>query len=378
MTKRFISVFLALALILTALAGCGSPSTSNPTESPSTNNETTNPPEATNPPAGGQETPAATEPPVEQTPVPTAELPVMTVPPVVETPAPTAPGEGSSSYVELPVGAYAAYDGDDIVMYLKATGRTMVLYLSSYISAEVNCSYDADGNCVMEMDGETMTVQFIYKNGSYYMGAEDEYLLLKPISENDLPVYNDDDDNKPSPFGPDMTFIGGTGSFDLYTKVPESIKDGISFNSYEGFSMMQESDDNENTGSSMILLSIVASGDVLQELVDEAKEDYTGNYSSDADLLYCYLRDNYVVSALGDDFPGDTDEDTLDLNGLTWRYYEIYAEAEGETVDMALLFWMDGSNMALVMIGIDVKASSDYASMSTAMTDFVSSLTIDM
>lgn len=170
-------------------------------------------------------------------------------------------------------------------------------------------------------------------------------------------------------------YIGGNGSIDLYAWLPEAMYDDLyAENEDGGFIAAAEYSD---SGTQLSLLAVIASGDYLQEAIDEAKAEYSGDSSSDADVLFSVLRDNYVAAELGDDFPGAVDEGYLEINGVNWRYYEAYAEVDDEGADLALLFWMEGGDMVLVMVIGVAEGSGSFDAMTDTLAAVVTTLRLD-
>lgn len=285
------------------------------------------------------------------------------------------PGGDASGYVELPIGCYAGYENGYVMGYIKVTGSKMIFYYDDGdIEGEFGYSYDRDGSCTLDFDGAAIAVRFTYEQGSYYISIEDtdETRRLESISESEIPVYND------GPSGPssDAYYIGGNGYVDLYAWMPDGLYDDL-YTDYEdgGFTATAEYHD-DRANADLMFYTVAASGDFLQEAIDEAKADYNGSYSSDADLLFCYLRDNFLISSLGDDFPGNVGEGYETINGREWRGCEVYAEDEG--IEFVLLFWMEGDDMVMVMVGGYVERSGGYDNMTDIVGNIMYSLELDI
>ena len=292
---------------------------------------------------------------------------------------------GGPRYIELPVGCYAAHDDGSLAGYLKVTERTMTFYeYDGEEDGEFRYSYDRDGQCVVEEDGSTLTYQFTCERGNYYMhfaDREDELYLLEPISESEIPVYDDG----PSGSASDAYYIGGNGSMDLYAWMPEALYDDLDAEYEDGFFTAEAECYDIDTDSDLFFLAILASDDYLQSAIDESRAEYDGAYSSDPDLLFRYLRDNFFGELdngylfgeyVGDDLDYDLDEGYVTINGRSWRYCEFYAEAEDAGVDLALLFWMEGSDMAAMVIGGIAEDPNGYGDMSDILTDIAYSVTL--
>lgn len=182
-----------------------------------------------------------------------------------------------------------------------------------------------------------------------------------------------------TPADSDVYYIGDNGSVYLYAWLPEGLLDDIYPESQDGGCMAGAEYYDPSTEAALMFYAIIASGDFLQSAVDEAKADYDGAYSSDADLLFSYLRDNYMVAELGSDFPGDVDDGNVTLNGRDWRYCEAYAEVEGEGgVDLMLLFWMEGNDMALVMVSGIVEDPNSFDDVTDTLAAIVLSLQLNV
>ena len=159
MKKRVFTIFLLLALLLTALTGCDSPAGAESTGSPGAENETEYTPEETDGsdmPGNGGENPSNE----------------------VEDPS----DEPAPDYVELPSGCYAGFDNGYVFGYLEVTDSTMIFYYSTgEIETEARYSYDSDGSCLLEMDDAAVTVHFTYEQGIYYINNESGSRRLEPI-----------------------------------------------------------------------------------------------------------------------------------------------------------------------------------------------------
>lgn len=338
MKKRTFSILLVLALILTALAGCGSPNAADSSESPGTEDQgehTPAGPDASDMPSGGEETPS---------------------------------DEPGSDHVELPLGCYAGYDDGDLFGYLKVTASTMIFYYGDgEIEGEARYSYDSDGSCALEMDENTVTVQFTYEQDSYYMNNGGESRRLEPISEDEIPTNN-------APSDLEAYYIGANGSIALYAWMPEALYDSLSFNYEKELIMIGAECYDEYAGADLKFSALAASDKALRETINNAKADYSGAYSSDADLLFNYLRDNFIASELGSNFSGDINDDYRTISEREWRFCEAY---DGKGVSRVLLFWMEGNDMSFVMVGGTVKGSGSYDDMTGIVADIISSLKID-
>lgn len=343
MNKRILSIFLALTLILTMLAGCGGPADADSTGSPDPEHETEYTPEET-----------------DQSDIPSDE---------VETPSDEvdSPSDEHPSYVKLPIGCYAGFDNGYVFGYLEATDSTMIFYYDNgEIEIKARYSYDSDGSCVLVMDGAAVTVQFTYEQGIYYMNNGGESRRLEPISA--IPTGNVLPDL-------DAYFIGSNGSMDLYVRLPEALYDGLDRRDFEGggFSAQME-DYYDGSGLHLAFYSGLASGDYLREGIDHSRREYAGVFGTDADLLFRYFRDELMGAGLDSDFPGDVGEGYETINGREWRGCEAYARDEG--IDLVLFFWMEGDNMAFVMVKGTVEDPGSFDDMAI-ITDIVYSLKLD-
>lgn len=265
------------------------------------------------------------------------------------TPNPEESDDPDSDYVELPTGYYAVYDGRSLEGYLEVTRRTIVSYdADGYEMTEENYSYARDGSCTTSQ----FSLLFTYDRGDYYMGAagEEEVYLLEPIDE--IPT--------PGPSNDDVYYISGNGSIDLYLWLPEEMYDDIDIDREDEAVMASVDYYDYDNDSELVFYSILASGDDLEIIVDEAQSEY--NYGSDADAVYEYLRDNIFINLL-EELGGDTDytfdEGDVDINSRNWNYCDLYMEEGDAQVYMAMLFWMRGDDMAVVFIGGNAE---DYTS----------------
>lgn len=340
MKKRILSIFLALVLILTALAGCNKPSDAESTGSP------------------GAEAEDSVE--------PTAEEPVESEGANGE--EATSTPEPEPDYVELPVGCYAGYDGS-VIGYLKVTDNTMIFYYpNGDIEGEANYSYDSDGSCILEIFDTVITVQFTYEQDSYYMNREGESRRLEPISESEIPEYN-------TPSDMEAYFIGANGSVALYVWLPEVLYENLNVNNDKGSFSAQAECYNYGVDTHLMFAAAAASGNALQEGIDEAKAGYDGIYSSDADLLFNYLRESFIEAALDNDYSGDIFDGYETINGREWRYCQTYSEESG--LALAMLFWMQGDDMVLMAVGGTVESSGSYENMTDTLRNVISSLRFD-
>lgn len=296
------------------------------------------------------------------------------------------PNETESGYTELPVGCYIAYADRSMQGYLKVDANTMTsFYSDGSIEGELLYSYDSDGNCLLEADGNTHTVQITYEQGSYYMNYLFESLRLEPISESMIPVY---DDGTPSAAVPDegVYFIGSNGSIGLYAWLPETLYDNLDIDyEYGGFATEAEYYDYD-TGTNLLFMTMLASDDFLQEGIDEARENYNSVYGSTADLLFCYLRDSVLSGLdsgyffreyLGDGLYYGVDEGDITINAQDWRYCVVYGNAGNTEAYLWLYFWMEGDNMAFVLISGIAEDSDSVYDMSDTLAEIGISLELD-
>lgn len=286
--------------------------------------------------------------------------------------APSGNPSASEHIVEraLPIGCYALYDDGFLAYYLKVTDNTMISYhVGGEIDGEVSYSYSENGHYVLfDEDGDTITAQITYKQGSYYFSTEDVFYRLEPVSEDDIIRYDPNG-------GSNTYYIGSNGSIGLHAWLPYSLYDALDFDYEAGGFIAQAECYDDSIGADLRFYAVAASGDFLREGVNEARLDYDGAYSSDADLLYRYLRDSFVASGLGDDFRGGISEDYITINGRDWRGCEAYTYTN--TDDFVLLFWMEGDDMVLVMVGGTVEDSGSYDDWSNTITAIIYSLKLD-
>lgn len=271
-----------------------------------------------------------------------------------------APNAPDSDYIELPAGCYAAYDGLTLMGYLKVTENTiMVIEDDGYLEQALFYSYERDGSCTVTADGETFTFQFTYERGSYYMSADGQSLRLEPVSESEIPVYTGEGGSSASTS--DAYFIGDNGSIALYAWLPEELYGELGANvADDGFTAVAQYYDYD-AGTALIFSTVLSSGGNLYDAIEAARGDYGGAYSSDADLLFSYLRDNFLIGSLdsgyiagvyiGDDLDYNVYEDDMTVNGRTWRYCDVYIYEGDGGAYVSLMFWMEGDDMALVIIG---------------------------
>lgn len=290
----------------------------------------------------------------------------------------------SSDYVELPTGCYAMYYEGSLESYLEVSRRTMTLYGSDgYEQEEFGYSYERDGSCALDYRG--LNVMFTYERGDYYMSTEgeDESYRLEPIDE--IPEYDGGDTSIST--NTNASYIGGNGSIDLYAWLPDALYDDMDIDRDDGSLIAMAEHYDSDIGAQLIFYSILASGDTLQSAIDEARSSYGGT-SSDADLLYDFLREGYLIGDLdsgylggvylGDDLDYDIVEDEMEVNGRTWRYCDVYLSEGDEEAYMSLMFWMKGDDMAIVLIGGIAEDSGDSFDMYSTLYEIIYSLELDV
>ena len=285
------------------------------------------------------------------------------------------PAEG----VELPAGCYAVYEDGSIIGYMKITDSTLTEYsLEGEPFEDVPYSYDRDGNCVLNpYDDYTFEWQFFHEDGDYYLDTSMEYLLLEPIRESEIPEYTGS--------MPAMAWYSGdNGSISLRAFLPKSLYSNIDADHDDGvFSAMAAAYD-ADAAAELVFYSVLSSGDNLKEAVSTAKGLYTGAYGSDAELLYGFLRDSMVTSGLeqgylldeylGDDLDYSLLEDSIEINGVDWRYCDVYLSADGAEGYVSLMFWMEGGDMAVVVLGGIAEDADNAAEMYNRVFEIMFSL----
>lgn len=283
-------------------------------------------------------------------------------------------------YVKLPTGCYAVYEGRSLVGYMEVTNRTMTSYdEEGYEEEEIRYSYERDGTCTLEADYYELTVMFTYDRGDYYMSAEGEpnSVRLEPV--DDIPVPDDSGTE-------DAYFIGDNGSIGLYAWLPEGLYDDLDINKEDEGLIVSADYYDSSIDSEILFYGFLISGDSLQEGIDDARESYDGNYGSDADLLYSFFRDSMLIDGLEngylvDEYIGDVeydvDEDEMTVNGQTWRYCDVYLSAEDGEAYISLMFWMEGDDMAMLIIGGISEDSDGAIDMYADLYSIIYSLELD-
>lgn len=296
------------------------------------------------------------------------------------------PGFDDPADVELPLGCYAAYNGSALVGYMKVTDRTITSYGSDGdIGTELRYSYDPDGGCIVDLDGDTFTYHFTLAQGSYYMSYGGESARLEPIQESDIPAYTGGDG--PSAPTPDVYYIGGNGSIGLSAYLPEEMYGELVGDQADGsFTAVAQYYDS-NAGTALIFSAVLSSDDNLRDALAAAREDTDGNYVADDELLYSYLRDNFLLGGLdsgyislvyvGDDLDYDVYEDDMTLDGRLWRYCDIFINAGDGAAYISMMFWMEGEDMALVIVGGVVEDPENSGSMYDEVCEIIFSLKLD-
>lgn len=315
-----------------------------------------------------------------------------------------------TGYIELPAGCYAAYDGSSSGGYMKVTGRTIIIYeYDGYQSQECGYSYDRDGGCVLEDEdrGTTITVYFTYEQGYYYMSLYGRSLRLEPVSESEIPVYEGGNSGTSAPANGGTTgnggssyegryYIGGNGSMELYAYLPEEthygplthdlVDEGFAANGVYYAAGTYYGDD--------ILLdfdALLASGDFLQEIIAGALENTEGSYGAVDELLYDSIRDNIIrdkcldqgeINIVGD-FRGSKmtyslEEGNILIGSRYWRCCDIFS-SDGETeAYVRVIFWMDGYNMAVMVVTGVAEDSSRSDSMYNIVDYIINSVELEM
>ena len=278
------------------------------------------------------------------------------------------PSPSPAGYVKLPTGCYAAYDGSSLAFYLEVTSSTIIAYdTDGSVNFEASYSYDRDGFCNLTMDGETLPVSFLNESGTYYMSNGSSTRRLASIKKSDIPTPP-----PPSP-APDSYYIGGTGSISLYAWLPDTLYYNMDSDYDDGAFMAQSQSYDYSSSTAMIFYAVLASGSALQDAVNEARAAYSGSYSSNSDLLFRFFLDNYLYPNIGD-FPASINESDLTINGRNWRLCEAAADTGDESVEFVLLFWMEGNDMALVMVAGDMEGNGDFDDVFDTIVDIVYSL----
>ena len=288
--------------------------------------------------------------------------------------------EPDPGYIELPIGCYAVYNDSDLQFYLKVTKSTMISYYTDGdIEGEFSYSYNRDGLCVIEADDGPSTAQITYERGSYYMRSSESYSYayrLEPVSESEIPVYGRGDSYA------DSYYIGGNGSIYLYAWMPDALYHNMDYNYDDGIFMAQSQSYDSGSGASFGFLTLLASGDTLQMAIEEAREHYHDAYTSPADLMFRSLQDE-MLSALDegyvlDRYVGYMDYDLYEgyetINGRSWRYCEAYAE--DAYAGLTILLWMEGDNMAAVVMGGIAENSRGLDDLGSTLTSIIYSLEI--
>lgn len=277
---------------------------------------------------------------------------------VPDAPAETPNGENPDC-VELPLGCYAVYEDGSIIEYMKITDSTLTEYsLEGEPFEDVPYNYDRDGNCVLNpYDDYTFEWRFFYEDGDYYLETPMEYLLLEPIRESEIPVYTGSGGTDVPAM--DGYYIGDNGSISLYAWLPDELYGVLDSNRDSDLFIGEAMSYDSNTA--LIFTAILSSGDNLQDAINSAKAAYTGTYTSDADLLFQFFRENLVTNGLsagylggeylGDDLDYQIYEDERSNNGQNWRLCNILISAEDGEAYVAVCLWMEGDDMALVIIG---------------------------
>lgn len=313
-------------------------------------------------------------------------------PGTAKTPGFDDPVEDASDSIELPLGCYVAYDGHSLAGYLKVERRTMTTYnYDGYPDGEADYSYNRDGACVLSENGGTFTVRFAYERGEYYMYSLDydnEFVRLEPISESEIPVYDDNGGGGTTGYDPDAYYIGGNGSIGLYAWLPDELYDGLDVETADGSLAAAAQYYDYDAGVAVIFSAVLSSGGNLEEAVEAAWEEVGGTpYGSDSQMLFAYLRDTFLLGGLdngyisgvyvGDDLDYDVVEDAMTVNGRSWRYCDVYITADDGIAYISMMFWMSGDDMALVIIGgvVEDLDYSDY--MYGTVYDIIYSLDLD-
>lgn len=281
--------------------------------------------------------------------------------------------EPAEDYIELPIGCYAVYDGLSLVGYLAISDHAMVEFdTDGSYGEEIRYSYDQDGNCLAEDSNNALTVRFTYEQGGYYMYYVDYDVILRlePISETEIPVYD------PAPTG-DEYYIGDNGYIGLYAWLPDGLYANLDTDDMDNTFIAMAEQDND---PKLIFYAVLASGDGLQSAVDTARLGYGGDYSSDDELLYRFFMDNFFVSSL-EEYLGDSDhsieEDYFEINGREWRQCYVNAYENGGEAWLSLLFWMEGDSLAIVLVGGIAEESYYVSDMYDCLYDMIYSLRLD-
>ena len=279
------------------------------------------------------------------------------------------PSPSPTGYVKLPTGCYAAYDGSSLEFYLEVTSSTIIAYdTDGSVDFEASYSYDRDGFCNLSTGGETFPVSFLNEGGTYYMSNGSSTRRLATIRKSDIPTPP-----SPPPSPSTNYYIGGTGSISLYAWLPDALYYNMDSDYDDGAFMAQSQSYDYSSSTAMLFYAALASGSALQDAVNEARAAYSGSYSSNSDLLFRFFLDNYLYPNIGD-FPASINESDLTINGRNWRLCEAAADTGDESVEFVLLFWMEGNDMALVMVAGDMEGNGDFDDVFDTIVDIVYSL----
>ena len=297
-------------------------------------------------------------------------------------------GGNSKDGPALGKGYYEVIDEDkDVVGYLHVTSSRITVYDArgredETLRYEYNESRDRytveDGEL---FGGDTFTVKA--NQGLLTLTADGDRYILQEIDEReigggmanpsmpaDTPTPNTPVPSNPAPM-PMSSFIGDNGYIGLYADLPDSLWNNMDVDyDDEVFSAMSSCYDYD-AGAELIFYGILSSAGNLRDAVDTAKGLYNGTYGSDADLMYSFLRDNMVIGNLdlgyfldeylGEDLNYSLDENVIMFNGRMWRYCDVYLYEEDTEAYLSMNFWMEGDNLAVVILGgiADGSASGD-------------------
>lgn len=295
-------------------------------------------------------------------------------------------GGNSKDGPALVKGWYEVLDEDkDLAGYLHVTSSKITVYDARGREDEtLRYEYSESRERYTVEDGElfggdTFTVKA--NQGLLTLTADGDRYILQEIDESEIggtanPSAPADTPapNTPAPVQSDAPasgsystlgyedLVGGNDYFGLHAYLPDALWYYMDADSDDDLFSATSSYYDYDIGAELLFSTILSSGGNLAEAVDTAKSVYNGTYGSDADLLYSFLRDS-MISALDqgyflDEYLGKglvytPDEGDIMFNGETWRYCDVYLYDEDMEIYayMSMNFWMEGDNMALVILG---------------------------